>query len=79
MCLDTTPREEYLNILNKIINLLNGNDKIILQEMEHIMSSASEKFDFETAAKYRDYISSVNYLLEKIKIIKFTKRIEILL
>lgn len=74
MCLDTTSREEYLNILNKIINLLNGNDKIILQEMEHIMSSASEKFDFETAAKYRDYISSVNYLLEKIKIIKFTKK-----
>ena len=73
MCLDSTPREEYLNILNKIINLLNGSDKSILEEMEHVMNSSSEKFDFETAAKYRDYISAVNYLVDKVKVVKFTK------
>lgn len=73
MCLDSTPNEKYINILNQIINLLNGTDKRILEEMENIMNSASEKFDFENAAKYRDYISAVNYLLDKVKVVKFTK------
>lgn len=73
MCLDGAPQKQYFDTIHKIILLLNGTDKSILQEMEHKMTVASEKFDFENAAKYRDYISAVNYLLNNVKIIKFTE------
>lgn len=74
MCLDSIPREQYLAILYKIIDLLKGTDKGILEEMKSIMNSAAERFDFETAAKYRDYISAVNYLMDRINVVEFTKK-----
>ena len=73
MCLDSPPIEQYFSIVDKIIALLNGTDKSILEEMESIMNQAAERFDFETAAKYRDYISAVNYLLDKINVVEFAK------
>lgn len=73
MCLYDTAREQYLIILDKILKLLNGTDKSIIAEMETKMISASEEFDFETAAKYRDYLTAVNYLVNTTKIVEFTK------
>ncbi|AGK99418.1 UvrB/UvrC motif-containing protein [Clostridium pasteurianum] len=73
MCLDNTPIKQYLNIFDKIIKLLGGDDKSLLTEMEHKMNSLSDNFDFEKAAKYRDYISAVNYLIDKFKVIEFAE------
>lgn len=73
MCLDDTHKEEHVAVFDKIIKLLKGTDKSIILEMENKMICASEKFDFETAAKYRDYISAVNYLLDKTKVVEFTE------
>lgn len=73
MCLGDSSKKEYDIIIDKIIKLLNGSDKSILEEMEEKMNTASEKFDFETAAKYRDYISAVNYLLSSKKVISFAE------
>ncbi|KUO71475.1 MAG: DNA helicase UvrC [Clostridia bacterium BRH_c25] len=73
MCLDSTPGEQYLAILDKIVKLLSGTNKSIIETMENSMNMASEKLDFESAAKYRDYISAVNYLISKIKVIEYTK------
>jgi excinuclease ABC subunit C len=41
--------------------------------MENKMSSLSENLDFEGAAKYRDYISAVNYLINKVKVVEYAK------
>lgn len=73
MCLGGSKMEHYNVIISKIIDLINGTNKIILEEMEQQMLSASEKFDFETAAKIRDYISAISILINKEKIIKFTE------
>lgn len=73
MCLGGSKLEHYNDIISKIIDLLNGTNRIILEEMEQQMLSASEKFDFETAAKLRDFISAINFLINKEKIIKFTE------
>ncbi|OPJ62985.1 GIY-YIG nuclease family protein [Clostridium chromiireducens] len=73
MCFNHSALEEYLNILNKIVKLLSGTDNSILDEMECIMKNSSEKFDFENAAKYRDYINAVNYLIDRINVVKFTE------
>ncbi len=73
MCFDISGREQYLSIFDRIIKLLNGTDKSILDEIEYKMVISSQNFDFENAAKYRDYLKAVNYLLDKNNVVKFTK------
>lgn len=73
MCLDDVSKKQYIDILKRLINLFNGTDKSILKELELKMLDASEKFNFETAAKYRNYINAINFLTNKINIVEFTK------
>lgn len=73
VCMGNVEKEQYDSIIDSIIDLLNGTDRRILDEMEKTMHLAAEKFDFETAAKYRDYISAVSYLLSREKVIEFTE------
>jgi excinuclease ABC subunit C len=72
-CINEDTKEKYNLIMQSIINLLSSYDKGILNEMEAAMNAASEKFDFESAAKYRDYISKVNYLIGRKEVIEFTE------
>lgn len=73
MCLDNTPKQQYLDIVDNIILLLNGKDKSIIEKMKSNMNMASENFDFELAAKYRDYLNSLISLIDKVKIVEYTK------
>jgi excinuclease ABC subunit C len=73
MCLGGSALEQYHHIVNQIVALLKGTDKGILDEMTLMMQEASENFDFEMAAKYRDYIDAVNTLINKEKVIEFTE------
>lgn len=73
MCLENADMEHYYSILHKIACLLNGTDGSILQEMEQMMNSASERFDFENAMKYRDYIGAAKYLINSANIVRFTE------
>lgn len=72
-CLGEVTSEQYKKIIERIIALLNGTDNSILSDMERKMMLASENFDFETAAKYRDYITAVTSILNKKKVIEFTE------
>ena len=74
MCLEVaTTTKQYENIICKIIASLNDTDNTLLKEIEEKMLIASKEFDFETAAKYRDYITSVTYLTNNRKAIKFAE------
>ncbi|MDP4145918.1 MAG: GIY-YIG nuclease family protein [Bacillota bacterium] len=74
MCLNDKNKEEYLKIMDKIIGLLKGSDKSIIELIENNMNAAAEKFDFENAAKYRDYFSAVNYLISSDKVVEYTRK-----
>lgn len=74
MCRGGTAISEYNTILDNIIALLSGTDMGILEEMKERMATASENFDFETAAKYRDRIEAINFLIKKEKAIEFTEK-----
>lgn len=74
MCLESTPREQYTAMIDKVVRLFNCKDKSILEDMEQIMNTASERLDFEAAAKYRDYLSAVNYLINKAKVVEYTEK-----
>jgi excinuclease ABC subunit C len=74
MCMESTPGEQYLSILDKISGLLGGTDNSLLKEMEAHMERASERLDFEYAARYRDYIGAVKHLLGKARVMKYAKK-----
>lgn len=73
MCTANPSKKYYFALVEKVIKLLNGSDLIILEEMEQEMNTAAENFDFERAAKYRDYIRAVKHLISTAKIIAFTE------
>ncbi|MDF2883268.1 MAG: putative endonuclease [Clostridiaceae bacterium] len=73
MCKDDDGKQKYIDNLDKIIKLLQGKDKSVIFEMQQKMFSCSKGFDFENAAKYRDYIKSVKYLISRNKVVKFAK------
>ncbi len=72
ICLGGSAVEKYNTLIDQIITLLNGSDRSLLLEMEKKMANASECFNFERAAKYRDWINAINSLINKEKVIEFT-------
>ncbi|SKA91165.1 excinuclease ABC subunit C [Caloramator quimbayensis] len=74
MCFNDNAKEQYNDVIHKITNLLYGTDREIIELIKNKMITSSEKYDFESAAKYRDYLSAVNYLVNKIKVIEFIKK-----
>lgn len=73
MCGGGPALQEYNAIIEEIIALLTGENRLILEHMEKKMEDAAEQFDFETAAKYRDRIDAIQFLLKKEKVIEFTE------
>ncbi len=73
MCLGGAVLDRYNDSITKIIGLLQGTDKSLLDVMERRMTEASEEFDFEAAAKYRDTLDAIHSLLYKEKVIEFTE------
>ncbi len=61
-------KDEYREIFNRIENVLRGNNKEIISELEEKMYKASSAMEFEKAASYRDKIESIKALSEKQKI-----------
>jgi excinuclease ABC subunit C len=73
VCMGGRAVTEYNEIIDKLIRFLNRSDTEILNEIERKMFAASEEFDFEAAAKYRDCIESIQALLKKERVIEFTE------
>jgi excinuclease ABC subunit C len=73
-CSADFPKQQYLAILDRIIKLLNGTDRSVIKAMEYNMENFSEQLHFESAAKYRDYLRAVNYLVGKAKVINYTEK-----
>nr|WP_223282840.1 GIY-YIG nuclease family protein [Neobacillus kokaensis] len=73
ICLGNAVTEQYMTMIERIIELLTGEDLEILEGMERKMLHAAENFEFETAAKYRNYLDAIHSLLYKEKVIEFTE------
>lgn len=73
ICLGGAAVEKYNHILKKMIALLSGTSMEMLDEMKQKMMDAAEKFNFEAAAKYRDYIDAIHILIKKEEVIEFTE------
>ncbi len=66
-CQGKIPKEEYRKKIDQAIDLLEGNYRSVVKELEQRMKDASEAMDYETAGKMRDLMQSVISVTQKQK------------
>lgn len=69
-CAGYIKKEEYAEMINDIMDILNGKDKTIVNALKADMDEASRNLEFEIAAKLRDKILAIDTIVEKQKIFK---------
>ncbi len=65
ICRGDIPKEEYGERIREIIAFLNGNTGKTVKVLKEEMNQASEKMEFEKAAKYRNYIEAIKSIKNK--------------
>jgi len=68
-CRGDVSKEEYMELIDSIIMVLDGKQEEVLKELEEKMHQAAENLDFERAAEIRDKMNSLVKIGEKQKII----------
>ncbi|EIF6174162.1 TPA: excinuclease ABC subunit UvrC [Clostridium perfringens] len=66
-CAGYISKAEYWEMIDEIINILNGTDTSIIKKLKLEMEKAAEELEFEKAAKIRDRILAIELISEKQK------------
>lgn len=74
VCLKKISRKEYESMFRETRALFNGKDKTIVSGLRSTMNSLSRNLKFEEALKYRNYIGAINSLVNKLKVVDYTKK-----
>lgn len=69
-CAGYITKEKYGEMINEIMDILNGKDKTIKNSLKNSMEEASMNLEFEKAARYRDKLLAIDAIVEKQKIFK---------
>lgn len=72
-CSGNVPKKEYMEMINEIYNILDGNISKLVRRLEEEMKEYSEKFEFEKAAIMRDKILDIKALVQKQKVSNFSE------
>ena len=64
-CIGNVSEKDYMAIISKVIDFLNGNDKEVEQILTQKMNSASESEDFELAILYKKKLETLDKLIRK--------------
>ncbi len=73
-CAAHISKKEYGEMIEDIVQLLNGKNTAIIKDLKKGMEEAAKELEFEKAASFRDKIAAVEAISEKQKI--FTSRSE---
>lgn len=73
-CLGGEAARQYEAAQDRLTALLQGKDDSLYEEMGRQMLDAAEQFDFEQAAKYRDALEAMKFLLSKKQVIEFAEK-----
>ena len=63
-CTGEVSSAQYHEIINQLINFLNGNTKDVTKSLKNSMNSASQSMEYEKAARLRDQIRSITHITE---------------
>lgn len=69
ICTGNVSPKEYSEVLDQVIELLNGKTKKVLDYLNGRMAEEAEAMNYERAAEYRDYIAAVNSIAEKQRVV----------
>lgn len=68
-CAGLISQEDYLKIINQVIDFLNGKYEPVLGTLRERMAEAAKELNYERAAAYRDRIRAVESVMQKQKAI----------
>lgn len=72
-CHHQDKRADYERMIDRIIHLFQGKDKSIFGEMEEEMNRAAVRLDFERAAELKKTMDSLQSLVRKEEVARFTR------
>ncbi len=75
-CLGNVDHDKYMEMIDEIIMFLSGKEDKLIEIIAEKMKKASNALDFESAAKYRDQIKSLNIILEKQKVVSTSNLVD---
>lgn len=78
-CMGGEAAGEYDRVMDRLIALMEGRDFSLMDDMRREMEEAASEFDFERAAKCRDGIEALTFLLRQEKVISFAEQNRIIL
>jgi excinuclease ABC subunit C len=64
-CVGYVTKEDYRQIVERVIEFLSGETRPVLRELEGKMHAAAERQEFEEAARYRNRLTAVRHLAER--------------
>jgi excinuclease ABC subunit C len=70
--------EQYGAYIKKVAGLLRGEDNSFADYLKYKMLEASSNFRFEEAAKYRDGLKAINYIINSSRIVQEAKQRKVL-
>ena len=67
-CMNYISAEEYQDGIKQIVSILDGNINPVIKELREKMNKASEDFEYEKAARYRDELLAVENMAQRQKV-----------
>lgn len=75
-CKEEVEVTKYQECITEIIALLNGKNQQYVKELKNEMETAAINFDFEKAAKYRDELKALRYIIYSQRVVKNSARMK---
>lgn len=73
ICQGNVSKEEYMKVINQVIDVLDGKSEALIKQIDADMQKASSELNFEKAAELRDKKISLENLMQKQKMDSFSE------
>ena len=73
ICQGNVSKEEYMKVINQVIDVLDGKSETLIKKIDADMQKASSELNFEKAAELRDKKVSLENLMQKQKMDSFSE------
>ena len=73
ICQGNVSKEEYMKVINQVIDVLDGKSEALIKKIDADMQKASSELNFEKAAELRDKKISLENLMQKQKMDSFSE------